>query len=53
MMLTDYRKEGGKGPVSIEDSVDASIRQLNDYVEKHEAGLITAEMIMTTRWTTE
>ena len=35
------RKEGGRGLASIEDSVDASIR-LEDYIEKHEGGLITA-----------
>ena len=26
---------------SIEDSVDASIQQVEDYIEKHEGGLIT------------
>ena len=36
------RKEGGRGIASIEDSVDASIQRLEDYVEKHERGLITA-----------
>ena len=36
------RKEGGRGLVSIEDIVDASIQQLEDYIEKHERGLITA-----------
>ena len=36
------RKEGGRGLTSIEDSVDASIQQLKDYIEKHERGLITA-----------
>ena len=35
------RKEGGRGLLSIENSVDASIR-LEDYIEKHEGGLITA-----------
>ena len=35
------RKEGGRGLASIEDSIDASIR-LEDYIEKHEGGLITA-----------
>ena len=35
------RKEGGRGLASIADSVDASIR-LEDYIEKHEGGLITA-----------
>ena len=36
------RKEGGRGLASIEDSVDASIRWLEHYIEKHEQGLITA-----------
>ena len=36
------RKEGGRGLVSIADSVDASIQRLEDYIEKHERGLITA-----------
>ena len=36
------RKEGGKGLASIEDSVDASIQRLEDNIEKHEQGLITA-----------
>ena len=36
------RKEGGRGLASIEDSVDASIKRLEDYIEKHERGLITA-----------
>ena len=36
------RKEGGRGLISIEDSVDASIQRLEDYIEKHEQGLITA-----------
>ena len=36
------RKEGGRGLTSIEDSVDASIQRLGDYIEKHEGGLITA-----------
>ena len=35
------RKEGGRGLASIEDTVDASIQRLEDYVEKHERGLIT------------
>ena len=34
------RKEGGRGLSSIEDSVDASIQRLEDYIEKHERGLI-------------
>ena len=36
------RKKGGRGLASIEDSVDASIQRLEDYIEKHEQGLITA-----------
>ena len=36
------RKEGGRGFASIEDSVDASIQRLEDYIEKHEEELITA-----------
>ena len=35
------RKEGGRGLGSIEDSVDASIQRLEDYIENHKAGLIT------------
>ena len=36
------RKEGGRGLASIVDSVDASIQQLVDDIEKREGGLITA-----------
>ena len=36
------RKEGGRGLASIEDSVDALIQRLEDYIQKHEGGLITA-----------
>ena len=35
------RKEGGRGLTSIEDTVDESIQRLEDYIEKHERGLIT------------
>ena len=35
-------KEGGRGLASTEDSLDASIQRLEDYIEKHEGGLITA-----------
>ena len=35
------RKEGGRGLASIEDTVDASIQRLKNYIEKHEWGLIT------------
>ena len=36
------RKEGRRGLTGIEDSVDALIHQQEDYIEKHERGLITA-----------
>ena len=36
------RKGGRRGLSSNEDSVDASIQRLEDYIEKHEGGLITA-----------
>ena len=36
------RKEGGIGLASIEDSVVTSIQRLEDYIGKHEGGLITA-----------
>ena len=36
------RKEGVRGLASIEDSIDASIQRLEDYIGKHERGLITA-----------
>ena len=36
------RKEGGRELASIEDSVDASIQRLKDYIKKHDGVLITA-----------
>ena len=36
------RKEGGRVLARIEDSVDASIQRLDNYIEKHEGGLIIA-----------
>ena len=36
------KKEGGRGLASIKDSIDASIQWLEDYIENHEQGLITA-----------
>ena len=36
------RNDGGRGLVSIEDSVETSIQRLKDYIQKHEEGLITA-----------
>ena len=36
------RKEGERRLTSIEDSVDASIQQFENYMEKHKGGLITA-----------
>ena len=35
-------KEGVRGLVCIEDSIETTIRWLEDYLEKHERGLITA-----------
>ena len=29
------RREGGRGLTSTEDSIDASIQQLEDYIEKY------------------
>ena len=40
--LYESRKEGGRGLSSIEDSVDVSIQQLEDYIEKIRRRLITA-----------
>ena len=40
--LNVSRNEGGRGLASIEDSFDASIQRLEDYIEKHEGGLIAA-----------
>ena len=36
------RKEGRRGFACIDDIVDASIQRLEDYIQKHEGGLITA-----------
>ena len=36
------RKDGGRGLAGIEDSVDASIQRLEDYIEKYEEGVIIA-----------
>ena len=36
------RKEGERGLASIEDSVDTSIHRLENHIQKHEGGLITA-----------
>ena len=40
--LNVSRKQGGRGLASIEYSVDASIRRLEDYLKYHEGGLITS-----------
>ena len=37
-----FKKRGRKRIASIEDSVNASIQRLEDYIQKHEGGLITA-----------
>ena len=36
------KKEVGRGLAGIEDSANASIQRLADYIGKHEEGLITA-----------
>ena len=36
------RKEWGRGLASTEDSVDASIQRLEEYIQKQDGGLITA-----------
>ena len=38
----EYNNNNNNNNVSIEDSVDTSIQRLEDYIEKHERGLITA-----------
>ena len=48
--LFESENEGGIELTSIEDSLDASIQRLEDYIAKHKEGLITS--ILTTRWTT-
>ena len=35
------RKHGGRGLASIDYSVDALIQRLEDYIDKHDRGLIT------------
>ena len=48
------KKEGGRGLTSTEDSIDTSIQQLEDYIEKHEGELITDIRNDTNKqWTTE
>ena len=36
------RKEGGRRLASIEDSVDASLQRLKDYIDMHKGGVIIA-----------
>ena len=44
------RKQGGRGLPSIENSVDASIQRLEDYIENtKEDWLQSSETILTTR----
>ena len=40
--LYESRKEGGRGLPGIEDIIDALIQRLEDYIQKHHGGLITA-----------
>ena len=41
ILIIIRRKQGRRGLACIEDTVDASIQWLEDYIEKHERGLIT------------
>ena len=41
VILYVSREEGRRGLASIEDSVDASIQRLENYMQKHDGGLIT------------
>ena len=36
------RKEGWRGLISVQNNIDASIRQLEDYIKMHGGRLITA-----------
>ena len=47
------RKEGDRGLASIEDSVDTSIRRLEDYIEKNKEWLRWPETTQTTQESTE
>ena len=47
------RKQRGRGLASIEDTVDASIQRLEDFIEKHERGLITTTRVDTDNTITE
>ena len=54
--LFESRKEGGRGLVSIEDSVDTSMQRPEDYIKKiveEENWLQPPEIILTTRGPTE
>ena len=44
-----WRKKRGRWLTITEDSVDASIQRLKEYIEKHEGGLIIPTKTMTTR----
>ena len=46
-----WRKEEVRWLASTEDSVNASIQRLEDYIEKHEGELITAISTKTNRMT--
>ena len=47
------RKQGGRGLASIEHTIDASIQRLEDYIEKHERGLITTIRVDTDKMINE
>ena len=50
--LYESRKEGERGLASTEDSVDASIQRLEDYIQKRGGRLITATRNNTDNMTT-
>ena len=47
------RKEGGRGLTSIQESIDALIQRLKDYIKVEEEGLQPSETIQTRQASTE
>ena len=44
------RKEGGKGPTSIENTVEESIRRLEDYIKKRKKDKLRYPVIPMVTW---
>ena len=44
------RKEGGRGLASMEDTVDASIQRLEEYIEKHDEDWLQPSETIRTTW---